>query len=160
MNAKRVEYHEGASADVRNAVAWYLERSPKAARDFIEELQRAADTIREAPDRWPPGQSQYQTVPALAISLFHHLLGTRIPHYNLGGRPWKPTTGVLGPAAEIGRLGRNFDGSGRASNGAPGWGSNFLSRQKKRKDQNPHPNVAKYATLGWATRPIDLGTRL
>lgn len=57
MNAKRVEYHEGASADVRNAVAWYLERSPKAARDFIEELQRAADTIREAPDRWPPGKT-------------------------------------------------------------------------------------------------------
>jgi toxin ParE1/3/4 len=57
MNAKRVEYHEGASADVKNAVTWYLERSPKAALDFIEELQRAADTIREAPDRWPPGKA-------------------------------------------------------------------------------------------------------
>jgi hypothetical protein len=25
--------------------------------DFIEELDRAANTIREAPDRWPPGKN-------------------------------------------------------------------------------------------------------
>jgi toxin ParE1/3/4 len=53
MSAKRVEYHEGASADVKNAVSWYRKRSPKAALDFIEELHRAAVTIRESPDRWP-----------------------------------------------------------------------------------------------------------
>ena len=57
MNAKRIEYHEGASADVKSAVAWYQERSSKAALDFIGELQRAAETIREAPDRWPPGRN-------------------------------------------------------------------------------------------------------
>ena len=57
MNARRVEYHEGASADVKSAVTWYQKRSPKAALDFIEELQRAVDTIREAPDRWPPGKN-------------------------------------------------------------------------------------------------------
>jgi plasmid stabilization system protein ParE len=68
MSAKRVQYHEGATADVKNAVAWYQKRSSKAALDFIEELHRAADTIREAPDRWPT-QGQHQTVPALAISL-------------------------------------------------------------------------------------------
>jgi plasmid stabilization system protein ParE len=48
MSVKRVEYHEGATADVKNAVAWYQKRSPRAALDFIEELDRAADTIREA----------------------------------------------------------------------------------------------------------------
>jgi toxin ParE1/3/4 len=57
MNAKPVEYHEGASADVKSAVAWYQERSPKAALDFIEELHRAADTIGEGPDRWPLGKN-------------------------------------------------------------------------------------------------------
>jgi toxin ParE1/3/4 len=57
MSAKRVEYHEGATADVKSAVAWYQKRSPKAALDFIEELHRAADTIREAPDRWPLGKN-------------------------------------------------------------------------------------------------------
>jgi len=52
MTAKRVEYHQGAIADVKSAVAWYQERSPKAASDFIEELRQAAETIREAPERW------------------------------------------------------------------------------------------------------------
>jgi toxin ParE1/3/4 len=55
MSAKGIEYHEGARADVRSAVAWYQKRSSKAALDFIEELDRAANTILEAPDRWPPG---------------------------------------------------------------------------------------------------------
>jgi len=57
MSGKRVEFHQGAMADVKSAVAWYQQRSPKAALDFIEELHRAADTIREAPERWPIGKS-------------------------------------------------------------------------------------------------------
>jgi len=57
MSAKRVEYHQGAIADVKNAVGWYQKRSEKAALDFIEELHRAADTIREAPERWPLGKN-------------------------------------------------------------------------------------------------------
>ena len=57
MSTKRVHYHEGATADVKSAVSWYQERSSKAALDFIEELHRAAETIREAPDRWPPGRN-------------------------------------------------------------------------------------------------------
>ena len=57
MTARRVEYHQGAVADVKHAVAWYQKRSPKAAVDFIEELQRAAETIREAPERWPAGRN-------------------------------------------------------------------------------------------------------
>jgi plasmid stabilization system protein ParE len=40
------------------AVTWYARRSPKAALDFIEELRRAADVIREAPERWPMGKNQ------------------------------------------------------------------------------------------------------
>ena len=57
MGAKRVAYHEGAIADVKSAVAWYQERSPKAALHFIAELHRASDTIREAPERWPTGKN-------------------------------------------------------------------------------------------------------
>ena len=53
MSPKLGDYHQGAMADVKGAVAWYRQRSPKAALDFIEELARAAATIREAPDRWP-----------------------------------------------------------------------------------------------------------
>jgi len=57
MSAERVEYHQGAIADVKSAVAWYQKRSPKAALDFIEEMHRAAETIREAPERTTPDDS-------------------------------------------------------------------------------------------------------
>jgi toxin ParE1/3/4 len=57
MSAKRVEYHEAAVADVKSAVSWYRARSPKAAADFIDELDRAVDTIRVTPDRWPVGKN-------------------------------------------------------------------------------------------------------
>jgi plasmid stabilization system protein ParE len=57
MSPKQVEYHEGAGRDVKAAVAWYGKRSRRAASDFIEELNRAAQTIAAAPDRWPPGKN-------------------------------------------------------------------------------------------------------
>ncbi|MBZ5524782.1 MAG: type II toxin-antitoxin system RelE/ParE family toxin [Acidobacteriia bacterium] len=57
MSARPVEYHQGAVADVKSAVAWYRKRSPKAALDFIEELHRAVRTIRQAPDGWPIGEN-------------------------------------------------------------------------------------------------------
>ncbi|MBV9341758.1 MAG: type II toxin-antitoxin system RelE/ParE family toxin [Acidobacteria bacterium] len=57
MGAKRLEYHQGAISDVKSAVAWYQKRSPKAALDFLEELQQAAKTIRQAPERWPLGKN-------------------------------------------------------------------------------------------------------
>jgi plasmid stabilization system protein ParE len=53
MSTSGVRWHEGAAADVKSAVVWYRGRSPKAASDFVEELDRAVDTIREAPERWP-----------------------------------------------------------------------------------------------------------
>ena len=57
MSASRVEYHQDAIADIKSAVAWYQKRSSKAALDFIEELNRATETILEAPDRWPGGKN-------------------------------------------------------------------------------------------------------
>ncbi len=53
MSAKQVHYHEGAATDVKSAVAWYQKRSRKAALDFMEELERAANAICDAPERWP-----------------------------------------------------------------------------------------------------------
>lgn len=57
MSTSYVRYHQGAAADVESAVAWYRGRSRKAAADFVEELDRAVDTIGEAPERWPIGQN-------------------------------------------------------------------------------------------------------
>jgi plasmid stabilization system protein ParE len=57
MSVNRVEYHEGAAADVKQALAWYHKRSTHAALDFVDELNRAAEAIRKAPDRWPIGSN-------------------------------------------------------------------------------------------------------
>ncbi|MGA8501517.1 MAG: type II toxin-antitoxin system RelE/ParE family toxin [Candidatus Sulfotelmatobacter sp.] len=57
MNTSRVRYHQGATEDVKSATIWYLGRSLKAAQDFVEELDRAVNTILEAPERWPMGES-------------------------------------------------------------------------------------------------------
>jgi plasmid stabilization system protein ParE len=57
MNPKHVEYHEGAARDVRSAILWYRERSPKAASDFLDELNRATQIIAKAPERWPAASS-------------------------------------------------------------------------------------------------------
>lgn len=56
MSVKPVESHPGTIVDVKSAVTWYRKRSPKAALDFIDELHRASDTIREALERWPLGK--------------------------------------------------------------------------------------------------------
>ncbi len=56
MSAKRIEYHQEAASDIKNA-AWYRERSSAAATDFIAELHRATEIIREAPERWPVGRN-------------------------------------------------------------------------------------------------------
>jgi plasmid stabilization system protein ParE len=76
MSTSRVRYHQGAVGDVKSVTTWYLGRSPKAALDFVEELERAVHTIREAPERWQLGREQYETLPSLAISIFCYLLRT------------------------------------------------------------------------------------
>ena len=58
MAASRIIFHQDAIADVKNAVTWYQERSSKTALDFIEELRRATDAIRKAPQRWPFGKNK------------------------------------------------------------------------------------------------------
>jgi plasmid stabilization system protein ParE len=57
MAAKVVEFHDGAAEDIKNAVAWYGERSSKAAGDFIHEVEQAVRAIGEAPERWPKGKN-------------------------------------------------------------------------------------------------------
>jgi toxin ParE1/3/4 len=57
MSGKRVEYHEGAVADITTAIDWYGQRSATLALDFVKELERATAIIREAPQRWPLGRN-------------------------------------------------------------------------------------------------------
>jgi len=92
MSAKRLQFHQGASSDVQNAVAWYRQRSAKAALDFIEELHRATETICASPDRWPIRKEPHETIPVVAIPVCRHLFRARIAGYDLGRRPWEQTT--------------------------------------------------------------------
>ena len=42
-----------AVQDLREAEAWYWQRSQRAADGFLVEVGRGFALIREAPDRWP-----------------------------------------------------------------------------------------------------------
>ena len=49
-----VSFHPAAAAEVERAQAWYEERSVFAAAGFLQELTRAVQRIRSAPERYPP----------------------------------------------------------------------------------------------------------
>ena len=65
-----LEYHQGAIADAKSAVAWYKKRSSKAALDFIQELHHAAETILDTPVALGACREQHETISTLAIQLF------------------------------------------------------------------------------------------
>ncbi len=99
MSAKRVEYHEGATADVKSAVTWYQNRSPKAALDFIEEMRRATETICEAPQRWPLGRNKTRRflLWRFPFSIIYYLFRARISNHNLGCCSRKQAPRILDP---------------------------------------------------------------
>jgi toxin ParE1/3/4 len=49
----RVSFHPAAAAEVERTQAWYEERSVFAAAGFLQELTRAVQRIRSAPERHP-----------------------------------------------------------------------------------------------------------
>jgi plasmid stabilization system protein ParE len=53
MSGKPVEFHPEALSEAEAAVAWYRERSLRAAEVLVRELERAIAAISEAPHRWP-----------------------------------------------------------------------------------------------------------
>lgn len=52
----RVRFHPAAAAEVERAQAWYEERSVFAAAGFLQELTRAVQRIRIAPERYPAAE--------------------------------------------------------------------------------------------------------
>jgi len=53
MRTRQVEIHPEALAEAEAAVTWYAERSSRAPAAFIEEIDKAIDSILNAPKRWP-----------------------------------------------------------------------------------------------------------
>ncbi|MFI5092054.1 MAG: type II toxin-antitoxin system RelE/ParE family toxin [Candidatus Acidiferrum sp.] len=52
MIAAQLIFHPAAVAEAEDAVRWYRERSPLAAKRFLAELNQVIDTIFDAPQRW------------------------------------------------------------------------------------------------------------
>jgi plasmid stabilization system protein ParE len=51
--SRPVKFTPAAVADVRAAVLWYADRSAGAASRFLEELDRLAARLAEAPEQFP-----------------------------------------------------------------------------------------------------------
>jgi len=56
MAVKPLDLHPAALAELKSAVAWYLEKNETAALNFVAELDRAIDRVVAAPGRWPRGE--------------------------------------------------------------------------------------------------------
>jgi plasmid stabilization system protein ParE len=65
MTTRQVEIHPGALAEAEAAVSWYVERSSRAPVAFLEEIDRAIESILNAPKRWPIFESDCRRVPLL-----------------------------------------------------------------------------------------------
>jgi plasmid stabilization system protein ParE len=48
-----VGFHPQAVAEAAAAAQWYRDRNAAAAAAFLAELDRAVESIADAPDRWP-----------------------------------------------------------------------------------------------------------
>lgn len=49
----KVRFHPAARSELREAKAWYEERSPLSAAAFAHEVASAISRIKEAPTRYP-----------------------------------------------------------------------------------------------------------
>jgi toxin ParE1/3/4 len=71
MSGKPVEFHPEALAEAEAALAWYGERSVRAAEAFLSELEKAVEAVSETPRRWPPFELDARRYP---LQRFPYLL--------------------------------------------------------------------------------------
>ncbi len=57
MTAPDFILHPAAVEEAEAAARWYRERSPRAAKKFVDELNHVIEKILEAPHRWPRGSN-------------------------------------------------------------------------------------------------------
>ncbi len=63
MSGKPLVFHPEAVAEAEAAVAWYRERSLRAAEAFVVELEDTLRAIQEAPGRWSPFEADTRRLP-------------------------------------------------------------------------------------------------
>lgn len=64
--AKFGRFHPEASAELTEAHDWYAARNARAASEFIDEVLRATESIRDAPERWAIGRHGERRLPRQA----------------------------------------------------------------------------------------------
>jgi plasmid stabilization system protein ParE len=74
MAAKPLEIHPAALAELKAALAWYLERSETAALSFVAELDRAIGLVMESPGAGRAVNTHSEIRPE-ALSVCTHLPG-------------------------------------------------------------------------------------
>lgn len=72
--------HPAAEADAHAAHAWYAERNPTAAAQFLTNLDIAMGRIRSAPKRWPRVFGEYRRfiLPKFPFSVVYRTHGNEI----------------------------------------------------------------------------------
>ena len=73
-----IEFHPEAAAEAAAAMAWYGERSRKAAAAFLAELDVACERVAGAPNRYPARVPSDLADPIQVIAVAH---GRRRPGY-------------------------------------------------------------------------------
>src|SRR5258707_13314858 len=63
MTIRQVEIDPDVLDEAAAAVSWYVERSERAPAAFIEEIDKAIQSILNAPKRWPIFESDFRRVP-------------------------------------------------------------------------------------------------
>lgn len=56
MAGKQIQIHPDALTELKSALEWYLERSERAAREFVAEVDQAVSLVAGSPRRWPGGE--------------------------------------------------------------------------------------------------------
>ena len=70
MDVKPVEFHPEALAEAEAALKWYAERSDRAARSLLADLEKAIETISKAPKRWPEFEPPCRRYPLVRFPFF------------------------------------------------------------------------------------------
>ena len=94
MPARKLRIHPEARQDVADGRDWYADHSVLAAERFLDEVDRAVELIREAPERWP-GPPRHETLCDGVVSVQHHLPRLRGFHRHLRSGPRQTTPHIL-----------------------------------------------------------------
>lgn len=96
MNDVRVEFTPGALQEIDEAFEWYLERSPRVADSFFQEVESAFALIVRSPDLWShfeAGTRRY-VLPTFPYNIIYRLIPAgveivAVAHHKRRPRYWR-----------------------------------------------------------------------